>query len=114
MSKYASSGLLQGKHNGPMDDENEDYGGGLPPIPYHPAAPQGPPAFKQPPPLPLAVSSGRGSPLWSPERDDDDDLSYMKSPSPPVHTPTPPVCERRPVTPQRPIRRPPVHPLGWR
>jgi hypothetical protein len=29
---------LQGKHNGPPDNENEDYGGGdlcpLPPIPY--------------------------------------------------------------------------------
>ena len=30
-------GDLQGEHNGPPDD-----GGGLPPIPYHPAAPQGP------------------------------------------------------------------------
>ena len=95
-------------------DENEDYGGALPPIPYHPVAPQGPPAFQQPPPLPPAVSSGRGSPLWLPERDDDDDLSYMEDPSPPVHTLTPPIREQRPVTPQRPIRHPPVHPLGWR
>ena len=38
----------------------------------------------------------------------------MEEPSPPVHTPTPPVHEQRPVTPQRPMRRPPVHPLGWR
>ena len=75
---------------------------------------QGPPAFQQPLPLPLAVSSGKGSPSWSPERDDDDDLSYMENPSPLVHTPTPPVCEQRPVTPQRPIRCPPVHLLGWR
>ena len=30
------------------------------------------------------------------------------------NTPTPPVCEQRPVTPQGPIRRPPIHPLGWR
>jgi hypothetical protein len=36
---------LQGEHNRPPDDENEDYGGGLPPIPYHPRAPQGPPAY---------------------------------------------------------------------
>jgi hypothetical protein len=31
---------LQGEHNGPLDNENEDYGGGdlppLPPIPYQP------------------------------------------------------------------------------
>ena len=103
-------GDLQGEHNGPPDNENEDYGSGLPPIPYHPVASQGPPAFQQPPPLPPA-SGGRGSPLWSP-RDDDDDLSYTEDPSPLVHTPTPPVYEWRPVTPQRPIRCPPVHPLG--
>ena len=104
-------GDLQGEHNGPPDDENEDYGGGLPPIPYHPAAPQGPPAFQQPPPLPPAVSSGRESLSWSP-KDDEDDLSYMENPSPPVHTPTPPVHEQRPVTPQRPTTCPPVHSLG--
>jgi hypothetical protein len=39
---------LQGEHNGPLDDENEDYGGGLPPIPYnYPRAYQGPPAYQQ-------------------------------------------------------------------
>jgi hypothetical protein len=46
---------LQGEHNGPLDYENEDYGGGglppLPPIPYHPVAPQGPPAARQQPPI---------------------------------------------------------------
>jgi hypothetical protein len=55
---------LQGEHNRPLDDKNEDYGGGLPPIPYYPRAPQGPPAYQQSPPPP-PVSSGRGSPLWS-------------------------------------------------
>ena len=94
-------GDLQGEHNRPPDDENEDYG-----VVYHLSH-----ITQQPPPLPRAVPSGRGSPSWSP-RDDDDDLSYMENPSPPVHTPTPPVHEQRPVTPQRPIRCPPVHPLG--
>jgi hypothetical protein len=37
---------LQGEHNGPPDDENKDYGGGLPPIPYYYLrVPQGPPAY---------------------------------------------------------------------
>jgi hypothetical protein len=56
---------LQGAHNGPPDNENEDYGGGnfspLPPIPYQPLAPQGPPAARQQPPSPSPVTSGRGS-----------------------------------------------------
>ena len=30
----------QGEHNGPPDDENEDYGGDLPSIPYRSAPPQ--------------------------------------------------------------------------
>jgi hypothetical protein len=87
---------LQGEHNGPPDNENEDYGGGglppLPPIPYHPVAPQGPPAARQQPPPPSTVTSGRGSPLQS-YRDDDDVLSYKtRSPSPPVSPePSPPV-----------------------
>jgi hypothetical protein len=57
---------LQGEHNGPLDDENEDYGGGLPPIPYkYPRAYQGPPAYQQPPPPPPVLTSGRGTPLTS-------------------------------------------------
>jgi hypothetical protein len=36
---------LQGEHNGPPDDENEGYGGGLPPIPYYSRVPQGPHAY---------------------------------------------------------------------
>jgi hypothetical protein len=88
---------LQGEHNGPLDNENEDYGGGslppLPPIPYHPVAQQGPSAARQQPPPPSTVTSGRGSPLQSYRDDDDDALSYQtRSPSPPVSPePTPPV-----------------------
>jgi hypothetical protein len=85
---------LQDEHNGPLDDENEDYGGGLPPIPYcYPRAPQGPPAYQQPPPPPLLVSSGRGFPLWSKYENNEDVLSYKsKTPTPPVpREPTPPV-----------------------
>jgi hypothetical protein len=110
-------GDLQGEHNGPLDNENENYGGGLPPLPpnpYHPMVSQGPPAARQQPPPPLPVSSGRGSPLQSLYRDDDDALSYKtKSPSPLVLELTPPVGEYRPITPQRPIRNH-QHPLGWR
>jgi hypothetical protein len=73
------------------------YGSGglpaLPPIPYHPMAPQGPPAARQQPPPPSPVTSGRGSPVPSEYRNDDEVLSYkLKSPSPPVSLePTPPV-----------------------
>jgi hypothetical protein len=102
---------LQGEHNGPPDNENQDYEGGgltpLSPIPYHPMAPQGPPAARQQPPPPSPVTSGRGSPVLSSYRDDDDILSYKsKSPSPPVLGPTPSIGESRPITPQRPIRNP--------
>jgi hypothetical protein len=109
---------LQGEHNGLLDNENEDYGGGglppLPPIPYHPMALQGPPAARQQPPPPSPVTSGRGSPLQSSYRNDDDILSYKtRSPSPPVLGPTPSIGKSRPITPQRPIRNH-QHPLGWR
>jgi hypothetical protein len=84
---------LQGEHNGPPDNENEDYGGGLPPIPYYyPRAPQGPPAYQQPPPPPPVLSSGRGSPLTQYE-DNEDVLSYK------TRTPTSPVS-RKPTPPQ--------------
>jgi hypothetical protein len=108
---YTSVGLppddLQGEHNGPLDNENEDYGGGLPPlppIPYHPMAPQGPPAARQQPPPHSPVTSGRESPVLSSYRDDDDILFYKtKSPSPLVLGPTPPVGKPRPITLQRPL-----------
>jgi Reverse transcriptase (RNA-dependent DNA polymerase) len=104
---------LQGEHNGPPDDENEDYGGGLPPIPYnYPRAYQGPPAYQQPPPPPLVLSSGRGSPL-SQYEDNEDILSYKtKAPTPPVpaRIPTPTGFGENPVTPRHNHN----HPLGWR
>jgi hypothetical protein len=80
---------LQGEHNGPPNNENEDYGGGdlppLPPIPYQPLAPQGPPAARQQPPSPSPVTSGRGSPVLSCEDDDAEAFSWspkIRSPSP--------------------------------
>jgi hypothetical protein len=44
---------LQGEHNGPLDDENGEYGGGLPPIPVGPADSQAPwqPMQPQQPPM---------------------------------------------------------------
>jgi hypothetical protein len=84
---------LQDEHNGPPDNENEDYGGGLPPIPYnYPRAPQGPPAYQQPLPPPPVFLSGRGSPLLQYE-DNEDVLSYK------TRTATPPVS-RKPTLPQ--------------
>jgi hypothetical protein len=72
---------LQGEHNGPPDDENGKYGGGLPPIPVGPAGGQVPWQHMQPqqppmqlpqqqqrfayPPLPPSLSS-RSSGLPSP------------------------------------------------
>jgi hypothetical protein len=105
---------LQNEHNGPPDDENGDYGGGLPPIPYnYPRAYQGPPAYQQPPPPPPPVlSSGRGSPLM-PYEDNEDVLSYKtRTPTPPVpaRTPTPPGFGENPVMPRH-IHN---HSLGWR
>jgi hypothetical protein len=62
---------LQGEHNGPPDDENGEYGGGLPPIPVGPAGgqapwqpmqPQQPPMFPPAyPPLPPSQPSSRSS-----------------------------------------------------
>jgi hypothetical protein len=48
-----SSDDLQGEHNGPPDDENGEYGGGLPPIPVGPAGGQAPwqPMQEQQPPI---------------------------------------------------------------
>jgi hypothetical protein len=50
---------LQGELNGPPDDENGGYGGGLPPIPVGPAGGQAPWQHMQPqqPPMQLPQSS---------------------------------------------------------
>ena len=63
----------QGEHNIPLDDENEENWGGLPPIPYAPApvySPQGPPAWlpqgppaNQPPQPPLPRTPSPRGPL---------------------------------------------------
>jgi hypothetical protein len=94
--EYTPVGLppddLQDEHNGPLDDENEDYGGGLPPIPYnYSRVYQDPPAYQQPPPPPPMFSSRRGSP-FSQYEDNEDVLSYRtRAPTPPVsRKPTPP------------------------
>jgi hypothetical protein len=95
------------------DDENEDYGGRLPPIPYnYPRAYQGPPAYQQPPPPPPVFSSGRGFPL-SQYEDNKDVLSYKtRTPTPPVPAkiPTPTGFGKNPVTPRCNHN----HSLGWR
>jgi hypothetical protein len=81
---------LQDEHNGPPDDENGEYGGGLPPIPVGPAGgqapwqpmqPQQPPMPPAYPPLPPSLSS-RSSGLFSPVH------SCAPSPSP-RHSPAP-------------------------
>jgi hypothetical protein len=98
---YTPMGLppddLQGEHNRPPDNENEDYGGGdffpLPPILYQPMAPQCPPAANQQPPPPLPITSGRGSPVLSYKVDDEEDpwSTKIRSPSPLVSLkPNPP------------------------
>jgi hypothetical protein len=81
---------LQGEHNRPPDDENGDYGGGLPPIsvgpaggqaPWQPMQPQQPPMFLPAyPPLPPSQPSSHSS----------SHLSY-KDPSPRIisRDPTP-------------------------
>ena len=76
---------LQGEHNGPPDDENEDYRSGLPPIPYQPAAPQLPAWYLPRPPRPLAPSFTHS--------DQDDDDMHMSRPMTPqvLQEPTPPV-----------------------
>jgi Reverse transcriptase (RNA-dependent DNA polymerase) len=88
---------LQGEHNGPLDDENGEYGNGLPPIPVGPAGGQAPWQHMQPqqpplqppqqqqrfayPPLPPLLSS-RSSGLLSPVRSRAPSLSPRHSPAP--------------------------------
>ena len=56
---------LQGEHNIPPDDENEDHGGGLPPLPYRPAG-QVPWQHMQPPPQPPVQYPSQSSPQYYP------------------------------------------------
>ena len=111
---------LQGEHNIPPDDENEDHGGDLPPLPYRldgqvpwqhmqppPQPPQPPvqyPSQSPPqyyPPLPPSTPSSGTSSQKGKSKDtapvpDDDDM-HMPRPT------TPPVSKRQnpPVTPHR-------------
>jgi hypothetical protein len=87
---------LQGEHNGPPDDENGEYGGGLPSIPVGPAGGEGPwqPPVQPPqppyayPPLPPSQPSSCSS----------SHLSY-KDPSPRITSqdPTPPRYQTDPL-----------------
>ena len=114
----------QGEHNIPPDDENEEHGGVLPPIPYAPSPvyppqrppawpPQGPPANQPPqPPLPRTPSPRGPSPAKSsgghsykqPSKgsSNDDDLSYMAGSLPPLPS-------RRSTPPVTPAREVPYH-----
>jgi hypothetical protein len=104
---------LQSEHNGPPDNENEDYGGGdlppLPPIPYQPMALQGPPAVNQQPPPPSPATSGKGSPVLSYK---DDDVEDAWSWSPKIKSPSPLVSSKPnpPSTPSSSRPNPPVTP----
>jgi hypothetical protein len=112
---------LQSEHNGPPDNENEDYGGGdlppLPPIPYQPMASQGPSAARQQPPSPSPVTSGREFPVLSYKVDDEDDSwsSKIRSPSPLVlskpNPPSTPSSSRlNPLVMPRSVRANPLNP----
>jgi hypothetical protein len=96
---------LQGEHNGPSDDENGEYGGGLPPIlvgpaggqvPWQPPAqpPQPPYAY---PPLPPSQPSSRSSSCLSYK----DPFSQIisRDPTPPRYQTDPP--EERAPSPWR-------------
>jgi hypothetical protein len=108
---------LQGEHNRPPDNENEDYGSGdlppLPPIPYQPLTPQGPPAAEQQPPSPSLVTSGRGSPVLSYRNDDEADAWSWK---PKIRSPSPLVLLKLnpPSTPSSLRPNPPVTPSSVR
>jgi hypothetical protein len=110
---YTPAGLppddLQGEHNGPPDNENEDHEGGLPPLPFGPAGqvtwqhmqpPQPPqmpiqyPSQSPPqyyPPLPSTPSSRpsskgkeRAYPPWGDAPVSDNDNMYMSRPMTPL------------------------------
>jgi hypothetical protein len=98
---------LQGEHNGPPNNENEDYEGGLPPLPYglagqvpwqhmQPPQPPQPPVQSPPqyyPPLPSTPSSrpsskgkGRAFPPWGGAPvSDDEDMYFSRPITPPTY-----------------------------
>jgi hypothetical protein len=103
---------LQGEHNGPPNNENEDYEGGLPPLPYglagqvpwqhmQPPQPPQPPVQSPPqyyPPLPSTPSSrpsskgkGRAFPPWGGAPvSDDEDMYFSRPITPPAYQSTHP------------------------
>jgi hypothetical protein len=72
---------LQGEHNRPPDDENGEYGGGLPPIPVGPAGGQAPWQPMQPQQPPMFPSAYPSLPPSHPSSCSSSCLSY-KDPSP--------------------------------
>ena len=100
---YTSVGLppddLQGEHNRPLDDKNEDYGGGSPPISHQPAAPQLPAWYLPRPPRLPAPSFGHS--------DQDDDDMYMS------RSMTPPQVSWEPTSPVNGNYDGVFYPLGW-
>jgi hypothetical protein len=88
---------LQGEHNGPLDDENGGYGGGLPLIPVGPAGSQAPWQHMQPQQPPMQPPWQQQSPAYpplppsQPSSRSSSCLSY-KNPSPRMisRDPTPP------------------------
>jgi hypothetical protein len=86
---------LHGEHNGPPDDENEDYGGGLPPIPVGPAGGQVPWQHMQPQQPPMQPPQQQQYPAYPPlppshpSTRSSSPLSYTHSPPHRVLTPAP-------------------------
>jgi hypothetical protein len=102
---------LQGEHNGPPDNENGEYGGGLPPIPVEPAGHQGPwqplvqppqPPYAYPPLPPLQPSSHSSSHL---SYKDSSPWMFSRAPTPPRYQTDPP--EERAPSPWRDTYVPP-------
>jgi hypothetical protein len=89
---------LQGEHNGPPDNENGEYGGGLPPIPVEPAGGQAPWQPMQPQQPPMFPPAYQPLPPSQPSSHSSSHLSY-KDPSPWMisRDPTPPRYQTDPL-----------------